>query len=381
MPKRQHCTPLLIADGKARALTRVDSGDRSIDEARLQEILFDHPGLIPGREFDPSFSNLFSVVRELPTNVGPADLLCATPDGFLALIETKLWRNPQARREVVGQIIDYAKDMARWSYDDLENAVKGGIGLPANSSLVSLAREHAEDFDEAEFVDTVARNLRAGRFLLLLIGDGIHESIEEMTEFLQQTPHLHFTLGLVELGLFKEPTESEDRLFVQPMIVGRTREVTRAVVELRVPVRPEDIRVTLPETPSLPGRHKITEDEFFEQLAANTDGTVVQFAHDVLARARKEELEVAWMDAGPCLRFREESTRTFFTLGQLNRSGMFSSSDRFFERVESDFNFDFNATNDDGENHVTSVFLRNGDDVYRTYYTDQRGVEYLGSHC
>lgn len=46
----------------------------------------------------------------------------------------------------------------------------------------------------------------------------------------------------------------------------------------------------------------------------------------------------------------------------------------------SDFNYDFNATNDDGENHVASVFLRNGDDIYRTYYTDQRGVEHLGSH-
>ncbi|WP_108811644.1 DUF899 family protein [Sphingorhabdus sp. Alg231-15] len=46
----------------------------------------------------------------------------------------------------------------------------------------------------------------------------------------------------------------------------------------------------------------------------------------------------------------------------------------------SEFNYDFNATNDDGENHVASVFLRDGDDIYRTYYTDQRGVEHLGSH-
>ncbi len=47
---------------------------------------------------------------------------------------------------------------------------------------------------------------------------------------------------------------------------------------------------------------------------------------------------------------------------------------------ESDFNYDFNATNDEGENHVVSVFLRDGDDIYRTYYTDNRGVENLGSH-
>lgn len=52
----------------------------------------------------------------------------------------------------------------------------------------------------------------------------------------------------------------------------------------------------------------------------------------------------------------------------------------WYSSLHSDFNYDFNATNEDGENHVTSVFLRDGDDIYRTYYTDQRGVEYLGSH-
>ena len=52
----------------------------------------------------------------------------------------------------------------------------------------------------------------------------------------------------------------------------------------------------------------------------------------------------------------------------------------WYSSFRSDFNFDFDATNDEGENHVTSVFLRNGDAIYRTYFTDQRGVEYLGSH-
>ncbi len=52
----------------------------------------------------------------------------------------------------------------------------------------------------------------------------------------------------------------------------------------------------------------------------------------------------------------------------------------WYSSLDSEFNFDFNATNDDGENHMTSIFLRDGDTVYRTYYTDQRGVEYLGSH-
>jgi len=52
----------------------------------------------------------------------------------------------------------------------------------------------------------------------------------------------------------------------------------------------------------------------------------------------------------------------------------------WYSSFGSDFNYDFDATNDDGENHVLSIFLKDGDHIYRTYYTDQRGVEHLGSH-
>jgi len=44
-----------------------------------------------------------------------------------------------------------------------------------------------------------------------------------------------------------------------------------------------------------------------------------------------------------------------------------------------DFNGDFGITTDEGEHHGLSVFLRDGDAVYRTYFTTARGVEALGS--
>jgi predicted dithiol-disulfide oxidoreductase (DUF899 family) len=46
----------------------------------------------------------------------------------------------------------------------------------------------------------------------------------------------------------------------------------------------------------------------------------------------------------------------------------------------SDFNYDFEATKDFGENHGVSVFLRINDDIYCTYHSEDRGVEHLGSH-
>jgi predicted dithiol-disulfide oxidoreductase (DUF899 family) len=45
----------------------------------------------------------------------------------------------------------------------------------------------------------------------------------------------------------------------------------------------------------------------------------------------------------------------------------------------SDFNRDFGLTTDRGETFALSVFLRDGDSVYRTYFTNGRGVEALGS--
>jgi predicted dithiol-disulfide oxidoreductase (DUF899 family) len=43
------------------------------------------------------------------------------------------------------------------------------------------------------------------------------------------------------------------------------------------------------------------------------------------------------------------------------------------------FNVDFGMTTDEGEHHGLSVFLRDGDEIFRTYFTSARGVEALGS--
>jgi predicted dithiol-disulfide oxidoreductase (DUF899 family) len=44
-----------------------------------------------------------------------------------------------------------------------------------------------------------------------------------------------------------------------------------------------------------------------------------------------------------------------------------------------DFNVDFGVTAEEGETFGLSVFLQDGDSVYRTYFTAGRGVEALGS--
>ncbi|HKU38516.1 MAG TPA: DUF899 domain-containing protein [Polyangiales bacterium] len=47
--------------------------------------------------------------------------------------------------------------------------------------------------------------------------------------------------------------------------------------------------------------------------------------------------------------------------------------------AKNSFNTDFGLTTPRGENHGMSVFLRDGTDIYRTYFTSQRGLEPLGT--
>ena len=49
----------------------------------------------------------------------------------------------------------------------------------------------------------------------------------------------------------------------------------------------------------------------------------------------------------------------------------------WFSSYDSDFNADFGVTDDEGEKPGLSVFLREGDDLFHTYFTNGRGVDIL----
>jgi len=257
---RQHKTPYVISDGKAHALK--SATDLFLAEDRMQEFIFEHYQALPINEIEPAFDPLIPVCRELPTKVGPIDLLFINPTGLLTLVECKLWKNPEARRAVVGQILDYATEMSRWSYEQLEQAVRNSP-VKTTSSLFKLAVSNAEDIDERDFVDSVSRNLRRGRFLLLIVGDGIRENVEHIADFLQKYAHLNFGFALVEFGIFKLPDHLGSSYLVQPRLVTQTVEIERAAFRI------EDGQIV----PLAPRRKatKISEQVFFEKLAADPE--------------------------------------------------------------------------------------------------------------
>lgn len=229
---RQHATPLLISSDGGTVSEVVPLGlgvdGHGFNEAAIQEMIQRFPACLPIAEIDPMFINPVPVCTELITPAGSIDNLLVTASGLPVLVECKLWRNPEGRREVVGQILDYSKELTRWSASDLQREVSRRLGRPGNV-LLDLLSEAGHVVDEISFNDALTHNLRRGRFLLLIVGDGIREGVEAIAEYLQAHAGLHFTLGLVEMPIYAAPDGSR---IVVPRVLARTQNITRTVISL-----------------------------------------------------------------------------------------------------------------------------------------------------
>jgi len=303
--KRRNGQPILIKEDMANGLERIPFDTYAYNEVWIQKPIHNNPDILPINEIDTGFTPAISIGREVPTGAGPIDNLFISPDGYLTIVETKLWRNPEARREAVGQILDYAKEANKWTFNDLDNRVKQFNQHYNNNSdgLWATVRNRGEfaEADEQSFIDNVTKNLKRGRFLLLIVGDGIRESVEDMVEYLAQTPQLYFTLALVELQVYNL-NQGDSSLIVIPQLVTRTREITRAVVRIEGNYS-GDLKVMI--EPDLVGdnekqgykRSPITKEIFSEELEQKTDKETVEFARQIEEDCEALGLDIEWMAA------------------------------------------------------------------------------------
>jgi hypothetical protein len=234
----------------------------------------DHPEVIPMADIAPPFMPLVSVCKELPTSAGFLDNLWLTPDGGIVLGECKLFRNPEARRQVVVQALDYARAIASLGYEELEAAVRKALGSPS-MTLWSLVSDQSA-LEQAQFVDAISRRLRQSHFMVLIIGDGIQEGVESLTSYLQLHAGLHVGLALVDLSIWRD---SDGRLLVLPRIPLHTVLVERGVVTVgpagEVKVQSPSSQATTQPSAS-PRPFTISEQEYFDQLEQRRPGLGAQ---------------------------------------------------------------------------------------------------------
>ncbi|HEY4739245.1 MAG TPA: hypothetical protein VIH76_01475 [Candidatus Acidoferrales bacterium] len=339
MSDRQYAAPLVIrglteerSSGETSRLRRIrlqgnEKGSYpQFSEEWFQELLYRFPSLLPAAEVEPAFESLEAVAKELPVAGKYVDLLFVNADGCIALVETKLMRNPEARREVIAQAIDYACEMSGWTYAQLAQAVKKASKSSEEDPLLHIVRRDAEgSFNENEFIENITRNLRKGRFLLLVVGDDVSAEAERMADYIQRTPHLHFTLGLVELALFHEKEGNIDPLFIQPRIVAKTELQPRIVIEIALADGLQMKSQIRQESPTPATRSTISVESFFEQLK-KTSLRASEVAEWALERAAEHQLTIDWGAVGPSLKYFEESSVAAFNFGQLRKDGGLSTS-------------------------------------------------------
>ncbi|MFQ5714964.1 MAG: hypothetical protein ACE5GU_13110 [Candidatus Scalinduaceae bacterium] len=184
---------------------------------------------------------MISIGREI-ANI---DNLFISPNGALCIVETKLWRNPEAHRTVVAQVLDYAQTLSSWDYSKLDKEVKNYMNkrFGQERSIYEIVKNEINiDIDEVEFHQRVQDTLTNGRFALLIVGDKIYPAATQLADIIQSAPHLQFTLGFVELRCFRFG-DSSWPLIVIPNFIEKTKEVTRAVVKILYEEKKPEVQV------------------------------------------------------------------------------------------------------------------------------------------
>jgi hypothetical protein len=268
--------PYLIDDVKeARGvrLRRLDPREKLFNEKWLQELLIRYPDLMPTGEIEPIFHPLVVVGREIPVTTGRIDLLYVSTSGYPVIVETKLWRNPEAKREVVAQALDMAVAFSKWDFEHLEEqaATYSSKLLSKQASLRGVLEEKLgeTEMDYGAFRDNVERNLELGRFLIAIVGDKIRSSSLEILSELNKYPALSFQMAMIELECFSAGKEKDGSLLIVPRIAKRTEIIERSVVEVKVTKEgATDIQVRQEKAQTGPGKPKITltENAFWDML-------------------------------------------------------------------------------------------------------------------
>jgi hypothetical protein len=198
-------------------------------EAVFQELLARFPELLVGDQVDAQSPRRWMLVRreqtittsEVDASQWSLDHLFLDQDGIPTLVELKRQTDSRIRREVVGQMLDYAANCAvYWSASMLQASLALTCQMAGRSSDEVLAELIGPDQAASDFWEKVKTNLQAGRIRLLFVADSIPVELRRVVEFLNRQMDPAEVLA-IELRQFA----SHDGLrTIVPMVIGQTQE-------------------------------------------------------------------------------------------------------------------------------------------------------------
>jgi hypothetical protein len=198
-------------------------------EDLLQTLLAKYPDLLAGGDEAAGSSRRWLLVKRevgVPdTATGGSrwslDHLFIDEEAVPTLVEVKRSDDTRIRREVVGQMLDYAANgVVYWPADRLRSdfetrCAKDGLE-PEDVFRASLG----DELDPERFWDDVEQNLRSGRVRLTFVSDEIPPELRRVIEFLNERMSPTEVLG-VEI---KQYIGNGDLKTLVPRIVGQTEE-------------------------------------------------------------------------------------------------------------------------------------------------------------
>ncbi len=195
-------------------------------ETLLQKLLADHPDLLAGDQInaeEPRRWLLVSREMAVPGEQDGAgrwslDHLFLDQDAIPTLVEVKRSSDTRIRREVIGQMLDYAANaVAYWPVEEVKARFESRCkddGDDPDSELVGLL---GEGEDISTFWQSVKTNLQAGRIRLLFIADEIPTELRRVVEFLNSQMDPAEVLA-IEVKQFV----GENLKTLVPRVVGQT---------------------------------------------------------------------------------------------------------------------------------------------------------------
>lgn len=213
----------------------VEMNEQAYDsESLLQILLARYPALLVGNQINPGEPRRWLLIEResgVPSKEGganrwSADHLFLDQDGIPTIVEVKRSTDTRIRREVVGQMLDYAANaVVYWRVDYMRErfvATCESRGVDAGEQLKNFL---AEDVEPEEFWQMANKNLQDRQIRLLFVADEIPTELQRIVEFLNEQMERTEVLA-IEIKQFV----SKGLTGLVPRVIGRTAEAQRVKV-------------------------------------------------------------------------------------------------------------------------------------------------------
>jgi len=236
-------------------------------ESELQKLLVESPSLVTIDEIREDVSPLTFALTEfgLPGS-GSTDVLAFTSQGDIAIIECKLAANPEIKRKVIGQILEYASYLWQMSYEQIDNRIQQ---LKGKNLAELVAESIAGEWDEELFRNGVKQTLDDGSFILVIVVDEINEELRRIIKYVNECSKSAFSLHALEMNRYQA-----DKIEV---LVPHLHGVS-----------------TKPPTKQ---RRQWTEERYFKDLEEKNEQNIVNIVKD-LYKWSEENADRIWFGTG-----------------------------------------------------------------------------------